>query len=89
MSSGRSVRLEVQPLSPAGRIEEALFTGLRLMSGIDRRNFSARYGVDPWSRYAERLQPYVDEGFMWTDGARFGLSRRGMLVANEILAVFV
>jgi hypothetical protein len=26
---------------------------------------------------------------MWRDGERFGLTRRGMLLANEILSVFV
>jgi oxygen-independent coproporphyrinogen-3 oxidase len=89
ISAGRSVRADLQTLSALARVEEALFTGLRLTSGIDRRNFSARYGVDPWPRYGGALQPYVDDGFVWTDGPRFGLSRRGMLVANEILTVFV
>lgn len=87
--SHRSVRQDVQTLGRSARIEEALFTGLRLSSGIDRWNFQARYGVDPWTRYGVALQPYVTDGFMWTDGVRFGLTRSGMLVANEILAVFV
>jgi len=89
IGSGHSVRTDVQSLETTGRVEEALFTGLRLTEGIDRGNFFARFGVDPWPRYGERLQPYVDEGFMWVDGGRFGLSRRGMLVANEILSTFV
>ena len=33
------VRIDVTPLSPASRVEEALFTGLRLSEGLDRRNF--------------------------------------------------
>jgi oxygen-independent coproporphyrinogen-3 oxidase len=89
VTTRRSVRQDVQTLRPAARIEEGLFTGLRLSTGIDRGNFLARYGVDPWARYGPVLQPYVDDGYMWTDGRRFGLSRTGMLVANEILAVFV
>ena len=85
----RSVQVNLQSLSAEARVEEALFTGLRLTCGIDCRNFSARFGVDPWSRYGNLLRPYVDDGFMWAESGRFGLHRRGMLVANEILSVFV
>jgi oxygen-independent coproporphyrinogen-3 oxidase len=86
---GRSVRLDVSPLSPASRVEEALFTGLRLSEGVNRRNFQARFGVDPWQRYGATIGPYVAEGLMWQSEERFGLTRRGMLVANSILSVFV
>jgi oxygen-independent coproporphyrinogen-3 oxidase len=89
VQAGEPVRVDVERLSPASRVEEALFTGLRLTEGIDRRNFSARFGVDPWSRYGEALDPCVGDGLIWHDGSRFGLTRRGMLVANEILATFV
>ena len=76
-------------LSEQAQFEEALFTGLRLTAGIDRRAVEGRFGVDPWPAYASALGPCVDDGLMWQDERRFGLTRRGMLVANEILAVFV
>jgi hypothetical protein len=31
----------------------------------------------------------VEAGLMWTTGEAFGLTRSGMLMANEILAAFV
>jgi hypothetical protein len=31
----------------------------------------------------------LHDGFVWCDDGGFGLTRRGMLVANEILATFV
>jgi len=86
---GASIVLDRQELSAAERMSETLFTGLRLTTGIDRRNFLARYGVDPWTRYRETLAPFVDEGLMWADDERFGLTRRGMLVANDLLVTFV
>jgi oxygen-independent coproporphyrinogen-3 oxidase len=79
----------VHQLSDRERIEEALFTGMRLSAGIDALNFEQRFGVEPWARYGAELAPYLHDGFVWRHGARFGLSRRGMLVANEILAAFV
>jgi oxygen-independent coproporphyrinogen-3 oxidase len=84
-----SVRIDPRRLSDQERIEEALFTGLRLSEGVDGRAFNRRYGVDPWERYGEALGPFVGDRLMWHKGDRFGLTRQGMLVANEILASFV
>jgi len=83
------VGADATTLDAEARLEEALFTGLRLTAGIERQAFSATYGVDPWVRYGQNLASFVGEGLMWTTGNRFGLTRRGMLVSNEILAVFV
>jgi len=86
---GESVAVDVEDLSPQARVEEALFTGLRLTAGISRRNFLTKYGVEPWSAYGQSLEPYVSEGLMWADEDTFGLTRRGMLIANEIMTTFV
>jgi oxygen-independent coproporphyrinogen-3 oxidase len=91
LSSGdsASVRIDARRLSDQERIEEALFTGLRLSEGVDRRGFILRYGIDPWEKYGEALGPFVGDRLVWHKGDRFGLTRQGMLVANEILASFV
>ena len=87
--SQRSAAVDRQQLSAQERVEEALFTGMRLTSGIDAGNFQRRFGVEPWSRYGADLGPFVEAGYVWKDGRRFGLTRPGMLVANEVLATFV
>lgn len=89
LRAGRGVAVDREPLSAQARRQEALFTGMRLTAGIDRGNFSRQFGVDPWAEYRAELAPVVDDGLMWQAGGRFGLTRRGMLVANEILATFV
>ncbi|HVZ23184.1 MAG TPA: radical SAM family heme chaperone HemW [Vicinamibacterales bacterium] len=89
VTSGGSPVCERHPLPPAHRVEDALFTGLRLTRGIDLETIMARYGVDVWRRYGEDLQPFVDEGLLIYDVGRLRLSRAGMLVANEIMAVFI
>jgi oxygen-independent coproporphyrinogen-3 oxidase len=89
ITAGALVDADREALSAEGRTSEALFTGLRLTEGIDRRNFQTRFGVDPWSKYVAVLAPFVDEGLMWERNGRFGLTRRGMLVANEVLVTFV
>jgi oxygen-independent coproporphyrinogen-3 oxidase len=89
VGAGRSVAVGGHHQSAQARLEEALFTGLRLSEGIDCRNILRRYGVEPWIRWGSALEPFVDEGFMWRTPERFGLTRRGMLVANEILMGFL
>ena len=71
------------------RLGDALFTGLRLVDGIDCEAIQARYGVDPCSRYADALEPFVTEGLLLTSDGRLRLTRAGMLVANEVMRVFV
>jgi oxygen-independent coproporphyrinogen-3 oxidase len=89
VEAGGQVAVDARDLPAVERVEEALFTGLRLREGIDGGNFVRRFGVEPWARYGAALDPYLHDGLMWRDGPRFGLTRRGMLVANEILATFV
>jgi len=48
-----------------------------------------RYGVDAWGRFGPGLAPFLAEGMVLREGDRIRLSRDGMLVANEIMAVFV
>jgi oxygen-independent coproporphyrinogen-3 oxidase len=80
---------ERRVLSAGERLEEALFTGLRLVDGIDIQAVGVRYETDVWSRFGAALQPFVDEGLVQRDGPRLRISRPGMLIANEIMAVFV
>jgi oxygen-independent coproporphyrinogen III oxidase len=89
VGSGASLVSDRRPLAASEQIEEALFTGLRLADGVDLGCLTRRYGVDVWGRFGERLQPYVDAGFLRLEGTRLRLTREGMLLANEILAVLV
>jgi oxygen-independent coproporphyrinogen-3 oxidase len=89
IAGGLSAVSERRVLSPAERLEEALFTGLRLADGIDINAAGARYGANVWARFGDALQPFLAAGLLLRDGPRLRLSRDGMLVANEIMAVFV
>ncbi len=71
-------------LSDTERIEEALFTGLRLTSGIDCREFRQRFGLDPWVTYVDVLAAPLEADLVWRSDNAFGLTRQGMLVSNEI-----
>ena len=89
VAAGAPVATECRVLSADERLEEALFTGLRLSAGLDLRAVRDRYGVDVWSRYGQELRPFVDQGILLYDGQSLRLQRAGMLLAHEIMAVFI
>ncbi|MBM3819076.1 MAG: radical SAM family heme chaperone HemW [Acidimicrobiia bacterium] len=80
---------ERRPLTPDEQLEEALFTGLRLSAGIDLQAVKMRYGVDVWARFGEELHPFVDERLLIYDGRSLRLTRAGMLLAHEMMTVFI
>ena len=86
---GRALPVETRRLTALERAEEALFTGLRLAGGVDIEAVGVRYGLDAWGRFGPGLAPFIAEGMVLREGNRIRLSREGMLVANEIMAVFV
>ena len=89
VAEGRSVGTERRALSPQEQLEDALFTGLRLNAGLDLPAVKGRYGVDVWSQYGGELRPFVNQGVLAYDGRSLRLSRAGMLLAHEIMAVFI
>ena len=70
-------------------VEEALFMGLRLTDGVDLAAVDARYGVDAWERYGAALEPHMAAGLVRREGSRLQLTRHGMLLSHEVMAVFV
>jgi oxygen-independent coproporphyrinogen-3 oxidase len=86
---GQDPAVDVRTLSADERLGDALFTGLRLSDGLDLDAVRQRYGVDVWARYGDELRPFVDEGCLKREGSRLRLSRRGMLIAHEVMAIFV
>ena len=64
--------------------------GLRLVDGLDLPALSRRHGIDIWSRYGQDLSPYVSADLLIHEpGRRLALTRRGMLLANDVMAVFI
>lgn len=89
VGAGAEVRVDRRQLGHEERLEEALFMGLRLTDGVDVPAVSQRYGIDIWSRYGPDLLPYREAGLLEYDGGRLALTRRGMLLANDVMAVFI
>ena len=88
-TGGQPTASDVRSLSTQERLEDALFTGLRLNAGLNLAVVNDRYKVDVWSEFGEELQPFADQGILSYDGRSLRLTRAGMLLAHEIMAVFI
>jgi oxygen-independent coproporphyrinogen-3 oxidase len=88
-SAGEDVSVDRRRLSRDEKLGDALFTGLRLCRGIDLDALSARYGVDVWERFGARLTDFCQSGILLREKGQLRLTRRGMLLANEVMSVFV
>ena len=84
-----SVAVDFRRLAAAERLGDALFTGLRLTDGVQLDTVGVKYGVDVWERYGNDLIPFLDAGLLRREGPRLWLSRQGMLLAHEVMTVFV
>jgi oxygen-independent coproporphyrinogen-3 oxidase len=86
---GGELAVDIRRLTPEERLGDALFTGLRVVDGIDVNAIQTRYGVDVWRRYGADLEPFLEAGCLRRTGSRLSLTRQGMLLAHEVMSVFV
>jgi oxygen-independent coproporphyrinogen-3 oxidase len=89
LAGDQDVQVERRDRSFDEQVGDALFTGLRLAEGVDFDRVGARYGVDLWSRYGPALQPLASARRLTIEGHTVRLTRDGMLVANDIMQMFV
>ncbi len=89
VTAGGQPATERRVLTDAERLEEALFMGLRLIDGLDLQEVKSHYAVDVWQEYGRELQPFVDGGLLVYDGRSLRMPRQGMLLAHEVMAVFI
>lgn len=89
VTNGLSTIVERRSMTSEERLEDALFTGLRLTAGVDLSAVGARYDVDVWGRFGAALEPFIDAGIVRREDNRVRLTREGMLVANEVMQIFV
>jgi len=89
LAANQSPAGELRRLSRDERLGDALFTALRLTEGADIAGINARYGLDAWSQFGQDLQRFVEFGLLEVTEDRWRLTRPGMLLAHEVMTVFV
>ena len=89
VESGESPVVEKQELSQTDVRAEALFLGMRLMRGVDVRQYREAFGVDLRDEHADDLDRFCKAGLLEFDGDLIRLTRTGALLSNEVFAAFV
>ena len=68
---------------------EAMFLGLRLIAGLDLAEFARRYGTRAERYYKKPLSRLQRQGLVEIAGDHLRLTRRGVLLGNEVFMQFV
>ena len=89
VESGVSPIVDEQQLSVNDVRAEALFLGMRMMRGIDVREYRESFGVDLRNEHGEDLDRFCKAGLLEFDGVLLKLTRTGALLSNEVFAAFI
>lgn len=90
-------RTDRQVLSVSEQMEEFMFLGLRMTSGISAEEFAACFGRNPEDVYGEVIRKNIRDGLLkWTEGLsgnssdrRLALTEKGLDLANYVMAQFL
>ena len=89
LEQGTSPVVEEQELTEADLRAEALFLGMRMMRGVDVREYSEMFGVDLRAEHRDELDRFREAGLVEFHGDLIRLTRNGALMSNEVFAAFV
>ena len=89
IDEGASPVVDDQLLSASAVRAEAVFLGLRVMSGINLKDYRQLFGIDLVEQYNEDLTRFTEAGLVQLDGETLRLTRAGALLSNEVFAAFV
>ncbi len=89
LSEGRSPWIEREVLEPDQSARETMMLGLRLIEGVERAEFAERFGKDPAVLFSDAIARHVELGLLCIDERSIRLTRRGLLLADSVMADFV
>ena len=65
-------------------MEEMVFMGLRMNSGIDREDFKNRFGVEFCDKYKKQVEDLVERGLLSVDEENIKLTQKGREISNSV-----
>ena len=83
------LRQEVQMLSTDECMEEFMFLGLRLVSGVNTEEFKTVFGRSIREVYGNVIDKYIKMGLLEEAGDNLRLSDKGLDVSNTVMADFL
>lgn len=88
MTAGRPNVVEQEQLGARGRAAETAMMWLRLTDGVDRAAFEAATGAELEVLFGDAIRTHAAAGLLEVTERGVRLTRRGLLVADSVLADF-
>ncbi|HXE98328.1 MAG TPA: radical SAM family heme chaperone HemW [Dongiaceae bacterium] len=89
VESGQLPRINEHPLTESEAMAEYMFLGLRLADGVDLPAFEREFGRSPETVYGSATDDLARLGLLIKNGNVLALTRRGMLLSNQVFARFL
>lgn len=80
---------EIQKLSVKEQMEEYMFLGMRMMSGISKKAFKNTFQTEINEVYKDVIVKYTDLGMIKNQGDNLCLTEKGIDISNTIFADFL
>ncbi|MBB6714675.1 radical SAM family heme chaperone HemW [Clostridium gasigenes] len=84
-----SVEEERRQNSKEDNIEEFMFMGLRLLEGIDKNEFKARFGINITSIYKDIIDKNILCCLMGEKNNKVFLTEKGIELSNKVMSEFI
>lgn len=84
-----NIRKDLIKLTRQEQMEEFMFLGLRLRSGISKVEFAQRFGIPIEEIYGDVIRRYKELALLQEENGRIFLSRHGIHVSNTVMADFL
>ncbi len=89
VQAGHAPRIEEERRSPEQAARDAVLLGLRLTEGLRHDAFRQRYGRTPRDLFPEEVARHEQLGTLEVDDEGLRLTRRGMFLADGVIADFL
>ncbi len=87
--SAEAIRMDVEALHKKAQMEEFMFLGLRMMTGVSAKEFEEGFGCSMEEIYGKVLHRFCREKLLVCENGRYALSERGIDISNRILSEFL
>ncbi len=80
---------ESEDIDEEKALSEAIFLGLRKTEGVNLKSFAQVYGRDPSVLYEKEIKELQDAGLIELRDDNLRLTRKGILLSNEVFMRFM
>jgi oxygen-independent coproporphyrinogen-3 oxidase len=89
LAAGILPQEELSTVTKREAMAETLFLGLRMLEGIDSEQFCKEFGVTLQEAYPTEFPGLLADGLLELHKGRVRLSRRGLILANQVFLKFI